>query len=116
MHGSDEMPLLAEDAPMEEVILEMTSKSFGIGVLVKDGWVSGVITDGDLRRNMEGLMGRRALDIATRPPLTVDPDMLAPEALGILNTRKLNVLLVADADRRPLGVLHIHDLFRARGG
>lgn len=116
MHGGDEMPLLPQDATMEETLLEMTSKSFGIGVLVADGRIAGVITDGDLRRNMEGLMGRRAIDIATRDPLTVPPDMLAPEALALLNARKLNVLLVADDARRPLGVLHIHDLLRAGVG
>ena len=116
MHGGDEMPLLPQDATMEETLLEMTSKSFGIGVLVSEGRIAGVITDGDLRRNMEGLMGRRAIDIATRDPLTVPPDMLAPEALALLNARKLNVLLVADAEARPLGVLHIHDLLRAGVG
>lgn len=116
MHSGSEMPLLPADATMEDTLLEMTSKSFGIGVLVAEGRIAGVITDGDLRRNMEGLMGRRAIDIATRDPLTVPPDMLAPEALALLNARKLNVLLVADADARPLGVLHIHDLLRAGVG
>ncbi len=116
MHGGDQMPLLPVDAPMSDVLLEMTSKGFGIAVLVEDGRVAGVITDGDLRRNMEGLMERRARDIATRTPLTLGPDTLAPEALAVLNARKLGVLLVADDDRRPLGVLHIHDLLRAGVG
>ena len=113
MHSGDEIPVLEEDAPMQDVLMAMTSKGFGIGVLVRDGALTGVITDGDLRRNMAGLMDRTAAQIANRDPLTVPPDCLAPEALAVLNARKVNVLLVADADRRPLGVLHIHDLLRA---
>ncbi|MEQ6250823.1 KpsF/GutQ family sugar-phosphate isomerase [Sulfitobacter sp. HNIBRBA3233] len=113
MHSGAEMPILPADAPMGDVLLEMTTKSLGIGVLVEDGRVAGAITDGDLRRNMQGLMERRARDIATRDPLMLGPDTLAAEALAVLNERKLSVLLITDADRRPLGVLHIHDLLRA---
>ena len=113
MHRGDNIPLLEEDASMHDVLMAMTSKGFGIAALVKDGALTGVITDGDLRRNMEGLMDRSAGQIANRTPLVVGPDVLAPEALALLNARKVNVLLVADADRVPLGVLHIHDLLRA---
>ena len=117
MHTGDAMPILPADAPMADVLIEMTSKSFGIAVLVApDGRIAGVITDGDLRRNMDGLMGRVARDIATPDPLMLGPDTLAPEALAALNARKLGVLVVADDDRRPLGVLHIHDLLRAGVG
>jgi arabinose-5-phosphate isomerase len=113
MHTGDALPLLEASAPMSEVLLAMTSKGFGLCILVQDGTISGVITDGDLRRNMEGLMGRRALDVASKQPLTVPPDCTAPEALALLNGRALTVLVVADADRRPVGVLHLHDLLRA---
>ncbi|QUJ76120.1 KpsF/GutQ family sugar-phosphate isomerase [Sulfitobacter albidus] len=112
MHGGDDLPLLDEDARMQDVLLAMTSKGFGIGVVVKDGKLSGVITDGDLRRNMDGLMDQTAIGIANRNPLTVGPECLAPEALGILNDRKLNVLVIVEAGA-PVGVLHIHDLLRA---
>jgi arabinose-5-phosphate isomerase len=113
MHAGDDIPVLEEDAPMQDVLMAMTSKGFGIAVLVRDGKVTGVITDGDLRRNMDGLMEHNAAHIANRDPLVVPPEMLAPEALAILNTRKVNVLLVTDPDKKPLGVLHIHDLLRA---
>lgn len=113
MHGGDDIPLLEEDADMHDVLMAMTSKGFGIAVLVKDGTLSGVITDGDLRRNMDGLMERTAAGIANRTPLVVTPECLAPEALALLNERKLNVLVVVDAAQTPLGVLHIHDLLRA---
>ncbi len=113
MHGGDDMPTVDEDTPMSDVLLEMTSHNLGMAVVMGGGRITGVITDGDLRRNMVGLMERSAVDVANRDPLTVPPDCLASEALAILNARKVNVLLVADENRKPLGVLHIHDLLRA---
>lgn len=114
MHGGTEIPTVDETTPMSDVLLEMTSHNLGLAVVMgADGRVTGVITDGDLRRNMAGLMERRAIDVANPHPLTVPPDCFASEALAILNARKVNVLLVADESRRPLGVLHIHDLLRA---
>tara|TARA_R110002020_G_scaffold236875_10_gene449155 strand:- start:805 stop:1779 length:975 start_codon:yes stop_codon:yes gene_type:complete len=113
MHTGKEIPLLPEDASMQDALMAMTSRGFGIGVLVRDGLLTGVITDGDLRRNMVGLMERTAAEIANRDPLTVGPDCLAPEALALLNARKINVLLIVDAEKHPIGVLHIHDLLRA---
>jgi arabinose-5-phosphate isomerase len=113
MHTGDALPLLDETAPMSEVLLAMTSKGFGLCILLQDGAISGVITDGDLRRNMEGLMTRRALDVASKTPLAVGPGCTAPEALALLNGRALTVLIVTDAARKPVGVVHLHDLLRA---
>ena len=113
MHGGDAIPALDMDAPMADVLLAMTSKGFGVAVLMQGERIGGVITDGDLRRNMHGLIERRGRDIANTDPLTVTPGTLAPEALALMNERKVNVLIVADAARVPLGVLHIHDLLRA---
>jgi arabinose-5-phosphate isomerase len=112
MHA-DRLPLVEAEAPMDEVLLVMTERGFGIAGVVEGGRLAGVITDGDLRRNMAGLMDRRAGEVATRDPLTVPPDMLAARALAMLNERKLNVLIVTDAEGRPVGVLHVHDLLRA---
>lgn len=106
------VPRIAPDAPMSDALLTMTAGGFGIGVVEGGGALLGVITDGDLRRNMDGLMERRAGDVATRDPLTVAPDMLAAQALAVLNQRKLNVLIVCDGST-PVGVLHIHDLLKA---
>lgn len=106
------VPRIAPDAPMSDALLTMTAGGFGIGVVEEGGALLGVITDGDLRRNMDGLMARRAGDVATRNPLTVAPDMLAAQALAVLNQRKLNVLIVCDGST-PVGVLHIHDLLKA---
>ncbi|WP_179378123.1 KpsF/GutQ family sugar-phosphate isomerase [Jannaschia marina] len=106
------VPRLAPDTPMTDALLTMTAGGFGIGAVEADGALLGVITDGDLRRNMDGLMERAAGDVATRDPLTVPPDMLAAQALALLNARKLNVTIVCDGPR-PVGVLHIHDLLKA---
>ncbi|MFD0859935.1 KpsF/GutQ family sugar-phosphate isomerase [Roseovarius aquimarinus] len=113
MHTGDALPVLDEAAPMADVLLAMTSKGFGVCILTRAGVISGVITDGDLRRNMDGLMERLARDVASKTPSTVPPDCSAPEALALLNTRAQTVLIVADAERRPVGVLHLHDLLRA---
>ena len=106
------VPTVSPDTPMPDALLTMTAGGFGIGAVVADGVLRGVITDGDLRRNMANLMDRTAGDVATRDPLTVSPDMLAAKALAILNERKISVLIVCDGDV-PVGILHIHDLLRA---
>ncbi|TDL84278.1 KpsF/GutQ family sugar-phosphate isomerase [Palleronia sediminis] len=114
MHGGDAIPLVPVGADMGETLLEMTSKGFGItAVTDAAGRLAGVVTDGDLRRNMTDLMTRRAGEIATPDPVTAAPGMMAAQALGLLNARKISVLIVCDDDRRPVGVLHIHDLLRA---
>ncbi|QPM90949.1 KpsF/GutQ family sugar-phosphate isomerase [Pseudooceanicola algae] len=113
MHKGADLPVLETDSGMNDVLLTMTARGFGIAGLTRDGLLAGVITDGDLRRNMDGLMQRTAMDVANKSPITVGPDMLAPEALAVLNDRKISALLVVDDDKRPLGVLHIHDLLRA---
>ncbi|PYE82194.1 KpsF/GutQ family sugar-phosphate isomerase [Pseudoroseicyclus aestuarii] len=114
MHAGAALPLVSEETPMSETLIEMTSKGFGVAaVLDAEGRLSGIVTDGDLRRNMADLMDRRAGQIATRDPVTVPPEMLAAEALALLNARKIAALLVVGEDRRPLGLLHIHDLLRA---
>lgn len=106
------VPLVAPDTPMPDALLTMTAGGFGIGAVVSGGVLTGVITDGDLRRNMANLMDRTAGEVATPNPLTVSPDMLAAKALAILNDRKISVLIVCEGDA-PVGILHIHDLLRA---
>ncbi|MEM9138671.1 MAG: KpsF/GutQ family sugar-phosphate isomerase [Pseudomonadota bacterium] len=112
------IPLVAEDAPMSDALLEMTEKGFGVaGVTDGMGQLIGVITDGDLRRNMEGLLDRRAGDVATAGPRTVAPDALAQEALALMNqkTPRITSLFVMDEESsgKPVGILHVHDCLRA---
>ncbi len=113
MHTGDSVPVLDGDATIEEVLLAMTSKGFGIAALTEGGVLKGVITDGDLRRNLSDLMQRRPFDIATVDPVTVTPDIFAPQALALANEHKVQALLVIDDDRRPVGVVHLHDFLRA---
>jgi arabinose-5-phosphate isomerase len=113
MHGASELPLTPEDSPMPATLLEMSEKRFGaVGVVAPDGTLSGLITDGDLRRHMDGLMDHVAGEVMTRAPLTITPGALAAEALKLMNERRITVLFVVE-DHRPVGILHVHDLLRA---
>ena len=113
MHGADELPLVSPTAPMSIALLQMSEKRFGcVGVASTDGKLLGLITDGDLRRHMDGLMDHRAGEVMTRDPLTVPPGLLASEALKRMNDSRVTVLFVVD-DARPVGIVHVHDLLRA---
>lgn len=112
MHGVDRLPSVTESTPMPEVILTMTAGGFGVAaVLDQAGDLLGVVTDGDLRRNMDGILSRTAADVCTRHPVTVSPDTLAAEALAVINKFKIGVVFVCEG-AKPVGVLHLHDLLR----
>ncbi len=117
MHDGDAIPLAPPGLPMMEAVVLMTRKSFGcLGIVGEDGTLDGIVTDGDLRRALDrDLRTLRAGSIMTRGPRTIGPDALAAEALHVMNdgTRPITSLFVIDAERRPLGILHIHDLLRA---
>jgi len=116
MHAGAAQPLAALDAPMSDCILTISQKGFGVvGVLDDGGRLAGVVTDGDLRRNMAGLLERKAGDVMTPDPRTIAPDSLAVEAVALMNDRKITCLFVVDPDGtgKPLGILHIHDCLRA---
>ena len=113
MHGDQELPLVAADAAMPAALLVMSEKRFGAaGVLDGEGRLIGLITDGDLRRHMDGLLDHRADQVMTKAPLTLGPNALAAEALKIMNERRITVLFVVEG-QRPVGILHVHDLLRA---
>lgn len=113
MRGRESLPLVGPDTPMTETILVMTNKGMGVAGVVEDGRLVGIVTDGDLRRNMEGLMGKLTRDVATWSPVTAPPGMLAAEAVTQMNQRKVHMLFVVDELGAPIGVLHIHDCLRA---
>jgi arabinose-5-phosphate isomerase len=115
MHGLADTPLAAPDAPMREALLLMTEKRFGcVGVVGADGKLQGVITDGDLRRHMDGLFEHTAGQVMTPGPKTVPPTLLAGEALKRMSqTAPSSTVLFVVEDERPVGILHIHDLVRA---
>ena len=115
MHSGDEVPLIGTDAPMGEALLEISAKGFGVVGVLEGGALAGIITDGDLRRNMAGLLERAAGDVMTRGPRTIPAGALASEALGIMNAAKITTLFAVDPDApgRVLGILHVHDCLRA---
>lgn len=116
MHHGAHIPLVAQDAAMGEVLMEMTSKHFGCaGVVDVQGRLVGMVTDGDLRRHIadEALLHQTAQQIMTKAPQTIAPSALAAEALGIMNTRGITSLFAVDQKAVPQGILHIHDCLRA---
>ncbi|WP_411289143.1 SIS domain-containing protein [Phenylobacterium sp.] len=116
MHRADELPLVAEDTPMPATLLVMTEKRWGVvGVTGADGRLKGAISDGDLRRHIEGLLTHTAGEVMTPgPKKSVPPQMLASEALALMSDPlpSVTVLFVVE-DGHPVGILHVHDLLRA---
>ncbi|MTH33373.1 KpsF/GutQ family sugar-phosphate isomerase [Paracoccus limosus] len=107
-----DIPLVAETAPMSEALLVISQKGFGVtGVIDAQGNLTGIITDGDLRRHMQGLLDLRAAQVMTRDPRTISPEKLAEQALAQMQERKITSLFVLE-DRKPVGLLHIHDFLR----
>ncbi|NCU19313.1 CBS domain-containing protein, partial [Candidatus Falkowbacteria bacterium] len=111
-----DMPLVPEAAPMSEAILTISQKGFGVvGVTDAAGRLAGIVTDGDLRRHMEGLLTHTAAEVMTRAPRTIDPEALAERAVAVMNDKKITCLFAVspEGDGRPAGILHIHDCLRA---
>lgn len=109
----DALPLVSLNAPMRDVVFEMTSGGKGVAAVIDDtGALVGVITDGDLRRGFDHVLTARARDIMTPAPITVPRGAPVEEVLALMNARKITVLLVTEADdpTRPIGIAHIHDL------
>lgn len=113
MHSGDALPVVAPDTSMGETLIEMSAKGFGIAAVVEGGALSGAITDGDLRRNLDGLMGCTAGEVATPSPRFATPDMLLSETLGLMNRHKIGALFVVDEGGQLCGLVHIHDCLRA---
>ena len=113
MYTNEKIPTVAPETSMRDALIEMTSKGFGLAVVLKCNKVLGTITDGDLRRHMDNLLEKSAGDIASSDPITVEKDTLAAEALHIMNTHKIGVLIVTDSEGRAEGIFHIHDLLRS---
>jgi arabinose-5-phosphate isomerase len=116
MHTGDALPLIAAQTPMSDALLEISQKGFGVvGVTDDTGALLGIVTDGDLRRHMDGLLDRKAVEVMTAAPQTIAPGALAEEAVAIMNQRKITCLFVADpgGSGTPEGLLHIHDCLRA---
>jgi len=117
MHTGDEMPLVGEDAQLTEVLMEMTHKGLGMTLIHNaDGVVSGIYTDGDLRRTLDhgtDLRGTSIRDCMTSDFRHASPGILAAEALSLMQNHKFSSLPVLDDQGRAVGALNMHDLLRA---
>jgi arabinose-5-phosphate isomerase len=117
MHTGDEVPRVAPATRMKDVLFEMTRKRLGMTTVAEpDGTLLGVISDGDLRRQMErhgyALLDKSAAECMTPTPVLVGRRELATSALDLLESRKITALLVTDERGRIEGVLHLHDLWK----
>ena len=117
MHRGDDIPRVGPTTPMKDVLFEMTRKRLGLTTVVEpDGRLLGLISDGDLRRQMErhgyGLLDKSAAECMTREPVLVGARELATRALDLMESRRITALLVTDPAGRIEGVLHLHDLWK----
>jgi arabinose-5-phosphate isomerase len=116
MHTGDEVPLVLAGTGMGDALLEISRKGIGVvGITDVGGSLMGIITDGDLRRHMDGLLSLTVDQVMTPRPGTIGPGALAQAALATMNGRKITCLFVVTpgGDGRPDGILHIHDCLRA---
>ena len=114
MHGGDKLPLVRADTSMHDAIMVMTEKRLGVvGVVDADGQLIGVITDGDLRRNIERGLDHPASAFMNDSPKLIAPDDLVDDALTLFEEHRITTLFVTE-DGRPVGVVHIHDTPAAR--
>jgi arabinose-5-phosphate isomerase len=114
MHTGEQVPVVAPETPMTEVVEEMSRKGFGLTTVVSGGKLKGIITDGDLRRLLHtknDWMERTAGECMTRGPLTIGRRELATRALNLMETQKITSLVVVNAQGRLEGLLHLHDLW-----
>ncbi|MDX1804322.1 MAG: KpsF/GutQ family sugar-phosphate isomerase [Alcanivorax sp.] len=117
MHCGEQLPVVINDTSLSEALLEMTRKGLGMTTVVDaEGRLAGVFTDGDLRRLLDRDLDIRQAsidDAMGHTPITIQPGHLAAEALQIMESRKINALVICDSERRPVGALNMHDLLRA---
>lgn len=117
MIKGDKLPLAPEEAKFTDVIEFITQKKLGLAILIdKTGKMTGVLTDGDIRRTLikySNIQNLKAVDVMTANPKTILPNELAAKALNLMEKYSITALAITDENKRPVGVLHIHDLLRA---
>jgi arabinose-5-phosphate isomerase len=114
MHTGERVPLAPKGTTLPEAISTLSRKHFGcVGIVDGDGRLCGIVTEGDLARNLTRNLSELAVDdIMTRTPKTVKATVLATAALALLNKHSIGALIVVDDDNRPIGLIHFHDLLR----
>jgi len=118
MHSGNEIPKVYEDTIMKDTILEISSKKLGMtSVIDSKGGLTGIITDGDLRRWLEkgeaNIFKTKAKDVMTRNPKTIEADALAAKAVSVMEHYSITSLIIVDKEGRPDGIIHLHDLLKA---
>jgi len=117
MHTHNDIPVVTPDCRLDQALIEITQKSLGMTTIVSDtGKLVGIFTDGDLRRTIDNgydIHSTVISDVMTEKGITVSPELLAAEALKMMQEHKITSLIVADDNHTPLGVIHMHDLLRA---
>ena len=113
MQVREELAIVEKTAPMKSVLIEMTSSSFGVAVVEQEGRLVGIITDGDLRRNMKDLFSKTAGMVASPHPGTIGTTNLASKALHLMQKRKSYSLVVTDEKHKVVGLVRMHDLLKA---
>lgn len=120
MHQGEDLPLVRHDVSVKEALFEITSKRLGVtGVIDAGSNLIGVITDGDLRRGLQtygdGILSKRTDEVMTLRPRTIAKNMLAAQALAVMeenSPRPITSLFVLDADQKPVGIIHLHDILK----
>ncbi len=117
MHGGDDLPSVRDNTLLPQTLIEMTQKGLGITTVIdSDNKLTGVFTDGDLRRAIDKNIDiNHALikDVMSANPTTISPNMLAVEAVGLMERQSITALIVANEQQQPIGVIHMHDILRA---
>lgn len=118
MHTGDELPIVRHDSSFKDMLVAMTSRQFGLALVVNDsGKLVGIFTDGDLRRTVEAHdnpLDLKAGDIAVSNPKKIDADELAATAVAIMEDYSITSLVITDSENRPVGLIHLHDLLKAK--
>ena len=117
MHTGERLPIVSLDTQMSKAVMEMSSKRLGHAVVIdKNGRISGILTDGDVRRGMEKWAGKLfelpAGEVMTKAPKTIAPEELAAKALSILEKYSITALVVPDEEGKPVGIIHLHDILK----
>ncbi len=117
MHTGSEIPAVNPETKLSDALMEITTKGLGMTtILDSDGKLIGIFTDGDLRRTLDqsiDIHNTLIADVMTRNCKTANANMLAAEALAIMDNGKISVLAVVDENNQPVGAIHLHDLLKA---
>jgi arabinose-5-phosphate isomerase len=117
MHTGEHLPVVSLNTPMSKAVIEMSSKRLGHAIVIDtNGQISGILTDGDVRRGLEKWAGKlfelTTGEIMTKNPKTIASEELAAKALSILERHSITALIVPDEEDRPVGIIHLHDILR----